>query len=74
MEAAFSAPFWCSASPLDATLPGTLVCGANKGLRETVNPLDATLTKNRGRTGGGVPTSNPKNDFYLVHTPVFFPN
>ncbi|SRR5713226_2875428 len=47
-KAAFSAPFWCSASPLDATLPGTLVCVANKGFREIVSPLDATLTKNRG--------------------------
>ena len=43
-----SAQFWCSASSLDATLPGTLVCVANKGLNETVSPLDATLTKNRG--------------------------
>src|SRR6266852_3173897 len=47
-EAAFSAPFWCSASPLDATLASTLVYVANKGLREIVSPLDATLTKNRG--------------------------
>src|SRR5260370_41604356 len=47
-EAAFSAPIWCSASPLDATLPGTLVCVASKGFREIVSPLDATLTKNRG--------------------------
>src|SRR5713101_8628418 len=30
------------------TLVGTLVCVANKGLREIVSPLDATLTKNRG--------------------------
>src|SRR5216683_2003031 len=47
-EAAFSAPFWCSASPLDATLPGTLVCFASKGFRQIVSPLDATLTKTRG--------------------------
>src|SRR6266849_5740731 len=47
-EVAFSAPFWWSASPLDATLPSTLVCVANKGLREIVSPLDATLAKNRG--------------------------
>src|SRR6266851_5229042 len=47
-EAAFSAPFWCNASSLDATLPSALVCVANKGLREIVSPLDATLTKNRG--------------------------
>ena len=40
---------WCTANPLDATLVGTLVCVANKGLREIVSPLDATLTKNRGR-------------------------
>src|SRR6266852_4362533 len=46
--AAFSAPFCCSASPLDATLPGTLVCVASKGFREIVSPLDARLTKNRG--------------------------
>jgi hypothetical protein len=39
---------WCTANPLDATLAGTLVCVANKGLIETVSPLDATLTKNRG--------------------------
>src|SRR5712691_1985091 len=48
MEAAFSAPFWCNASPLDATLPSALACIANKGFREIVSPLDATLTKNRG--------------------------
>src|SRR6266849_5852437 len=48
MEAAFCATIWCSASPLDATLPGTLVCVASKGLRGIVSPLDATLTKNRG--------------------------
>src|SRR6266849_517379 len=47
-EAAFCAPFWCSASPLDATLPGTLVCVASKGVRGIVSSLDATLTKNRG--------------------------
>jgi len=47
-EAAFSTPFWCSASSLDATLPGTLVCVANKRLREVVSPLDATFTENRG--------------------------
>src|SRR5260370_9888527 len=47
-EAAFSAPFWCSASPLDATLAGTPVCVASKGLREFVSSLAATLTKNRG--------------------------
>jgi hypothetical protein len=47
-EAAFSAPFWCSASPLDAILPGTRVCVANKGLRKIVSSLDATLAKNRG--------------------------
>src|SRR5258708_32640952 len=39
---------WCTANPLDATLARTLVCVANKGLREIVSPLDATLTKNRG--------------------------
>src|ERR1700694_4442779 len=47
-EAAFSAPFWCSASPLDATFPDPLVCVANKELRVGVSPLNATLTKNRG--------------------------
>src|SRR5260370_25134562 len=48
-KAAFSAPFRSSASPLDATFPGTLVCVANKRLGGMVSPLDATLTKNRGR-------------------------
>src|SRR6266849_2592585 len=47
-EAAFSAPFWCNASSLDATLPSALVCVASKGFREIITPLDATLTKNRG--------------------------
>src|SRR6266849_2051307 len=47
-EAVFSAPFWCSASLLNATLPGPLVCVANKDLRIIVSPLHATLTKNRG--------------------------
>ena len=47
-EAAFSAPFWCRASPLDATLVSTPVCVASKGLREFVSSLAATLTKNRG--------------------------
>ncbi len=52
---------WCTANPLDATLVGTLVCVANKGLREIVSPLDATLTKNRG----GVPTITSQHH-YLV--------
>src|ERR1700687_3650094 len=47
-ETALSAPFSCSASLLDATLPGPLVCVANKGLRVIVSPLNATFTKNRG--------------------------
>src|SRR6267143_2314222 len=47
-ETAFLAPIWCSASLLDATLPGPLVCVANKELRVIVSPLHATLTKNRG--------------------------
>src|SRR5260370_8526200 len=48
-KAAFSAPFRSRASPFDATCPGTLVCVANKRLGGMVSPLDATLTKNRGR-------------------------
>src|SRR6266446_5053523 len=48
IESAFCATIWYSASPLDATLPGTLVCVASKGFREIITPLDATLTKNRG--------------------------
>src|SRR5216683_719115 len=47
-ETAFSAPFWCSASPLDATLPSALVCVASKELTISLTSLDATLTKNRG--------------------------
>src|SRR5712664_132406 len=47
-EAALSGPSWCSTSPLDATLPGPLVCVANKELSSIVSPLNATLTKNRG--------------------------
>src|SRR5712664_452818 len=47
-ERACFAPFWCNASPLDATPPGPPVCVANKELREIVSLLDATLTKNRG--------------------------
>jgi hypothetical protein len=42
------AQFWCSASPLDATLASALACVANKGFREIVSPLNATLTENRG--------------------------
>ena len=36
-------------SSLNATLRHAFVCVANKGLTERLNPLDATLTKNRGR-------------------------
>src|SRR5690349_19519447 len=35
-------------TPLSATLIDHLVCVANTALTETLNPLDATLTKNRG--------------------------
>jgi hypothetical protein len=55
----FSAPFWCNASPFDATLPGALVCVAFKGLREIVSLLDATLAKNRGV--GGVMVNQTSN-------------
>src|SRR5260370_38334635 len=65
-EAAFSVPFWCCASPLDATLPGTLVCVANKGLREIVSSLDATLTKNRGE--GGVMIRNRQGEWMTKKT------
>ena len=42
------AQFLCNISPLVATLPGSLVCVANKGLAQYLSPLDATLTKNIG--------------------------
>src|SRR5713226_2102006 len=43
---AYSAQFWRNLSPLDATLLSPLVCVANKGFAQYLNPLDATLTKN----------------------------
>jgi len=39
---------WCNLSPFRINTYGPLVCVANKGLTARVNPLDATLTKNRG--------------------------
>ncbi len=41
--------FWCNVSPLAATLIVPPVSVANKRLTAWLNPLDATLTKNRGR-------------------------
>jgi hypothetical protein len=38
-----------SVTPLNATLMGHLASVANKRLIVSLNPLDATLTKNRGR-------------------------
>src|SRR5260370_1662646 len=64
-EAAFSVPIWCSANPLNATLPTTLVCVANQGLRRIVSPLDATLTKNRGEGGQLLLTRNLRKDSCL---------
>ena len=43
-----SAQFWCSASPLDATLMDLPASVANKTLTAGLRPLDATLTKNWG--------------------------
>ena len=37
-----------SVNPLDATLAGRLASAVNKRLTENLNPVDATLTKNRG--------------------------
>jgi hypothetical protein len=45
------AQFWCNINPLDATLPGPLVCVVNKGLAQYLSPLDATLTKTWGEGG-----------------------
>src|SRR5713226_6892755 len=42
------AQFWCNVSPLAATLIVPPVSVANKRLTAWLNPLDATLTKNRG--------------------------
>src|SRR5260370_12223542 len=64
-EAAFSVPIWCSANPLNATLPTTLVCVANQGLRRIVSPLDATLTKNRGEGGQVLVTRKRRKDSCL---------
>ena len=36
---------------LDATLTNPLASAENKGLTESLNPLDATLTKNIGERG-----------------------
>src|ERR1700737_5142597 len=47
-KAAHSAQFWCSASPLDATLPGTLVCAANKGLRKKCKSFKCNTYKKQG--------------------------
>src|SRR5213080_4287707 len=44
-------------SSLDATLLSRLLCVANKGLAQSLSPLNATLTKNIG--GGGCPHSCP---------------
>src|SRR5260370_16523926 len=46
-----------SISPLAATLMDLLASVANKRLTAELNPLDATLTKNRG-VGGFFPFSN----------------
>ncbi len=46
------AQFWRKVSPLNATLPGSRVCVANKGLAQYLSPLDATLMKNIGGGGG----------------------
>jgi hypothetical protein len=50
-------------SLLVATLMGPLVSVANKRLIEMLNPLNATLTKNRG-VGVLLLTRNPKKDLY----------
>jgi hypothetical protein len=48
---AYFAQFWCTVSPLDATLLSHLVCVASKGLAQYLSSLNATLTKNIGRWG-----------------------
>src|SRR6266403_1277271 len=55
-------------SPLGATLMGPRVSVANKRLTAKLNPLNATLTKNRGE---GAHTLTPKNfhELLLPRTP-----
>jgi hypothetical protein len=48
---AYFAQFWCTVSPLDATLLRPLLCVASKGLAQYLSSLDATLTKNIGGWG-----------------------
>jgi len=47
----YSAQFWCTVNPLDATLLSPLLCVANKELAQYLSPLNATLTKNMGGWG-----------------------
>ena len=44
--------FWLSLTLLESTLVDLLVSVENKGLTDTLNPLDATLTKNIGGRSG----------------------
>jgi hypothetical protein len=65
-EAISQSPSPCSTLPLNllvATLMALLVSVANKRLIEMLNPLNASLTKNRG-VGVLLLTRNPKKDLY----------